>query len=89
LYGYIRIFTFGVPNPVEFISEFVRLTALVSKRELIIDVRGNGGGHIYASEGLLQALTPFPITPEPTQFITTQLDVNVTINASILNMQVV
>jgi hypothetical protein len=39
----------------------------------VIDVRGNGGGHIYAAEGLLQVLTPEPIRPEPTQFTTTEL----------------
>jgi hypothetical protein len=40
---------------------------------LIIDVRDNGGGLIWASEGLLQLLTPRHIKPEPAQFINTPL----------------
>ena len=73
-FGYIRIFTFHVENPDGFIDEFIRLVSLLPKNGLIIDVRGNGGGNILASEGLLQTLTPYPITPEPTQFINTPLN---------------
>ena len=72
-FGYIRIFTFNVEDPEAFIDEFVRLAELLPQEGLIVDVRGNGGGHIHASEGLLQVLTPVEITPEPTQFINTPL----------------
>jgi len=73
-FGYIRIFTFNVDDPEAFIDEFIRLAELLPQEGLIIDVRGNGGGHIFASEGLLQVLTPRAITPEPTQFINTPLN---------------
>lgn len=73
-FGYIRIFTFSVNNPGAFIDEFIRLADLLPRNGLIVDVRGNGGGHIHASEGLLQVLTPAEITPEPTQFINTPLN---------------
>ncbi len=73
-FGYIRIFTFSVNNPEAFINEFIRLVELLPQQGLIVDVRGNGGGHIYASEGLLQVLTNVDITPEPTQFINTPLN---------------
>lgn len=76
-FGYIRIFTFSVDNPKEFILEFARLARLLPQRGLMIDVRGNGGGHIYASEGLLQLLTPVEITPEPTQFINSALNARI------------
>ena len=76
-FGYIRIFTFNVNNPEAFIDEFIRLTELLPHKGLIVDVRGNGGGHIYASEGLLQVLTPLEITPEPTQFINTPLNARI------------
>ena len=37
-------------------------------------MRGNGGGHIFASEFTLQTLTPRPIAPEPVQFSCTPLN---------------
>jgi len=76
-FGYVRIFTFNVGNPTAFIEEFVRLATLLPQDGLIVDVRGNGGGHIHASEGLLQVLTPGEITPEPTQFICTPLNTKI------------
>lgn len=74
-YGHIRIFSFNVNDPDGFVAEFIRLVGLLPQNGLIIDVRGNGGGHIYASEFLLQTLTPRAITPEPVQFIATPLNV--------------
>lgn len=76
-YGHIRVFTFNVNDPDGFVAEFVRLIGLLPQNGLIVDVRGNGGGHIFASEFLLQTLTPRAITPEPTQFITTPLNVRI------------
>ncbi len=75
--AYIRIFTFAVDDPQGFIEEFIRLVALLPQAGLIIDVRGNGGGHIWASEGLLQLLTPVEIEPEPVQFINTPLNLRI------------
>jgi len=72
-YGHIRIFTFNVDNDDDFVAEFIRLVELLPQNGLIVDVRGNGGGLIYASERLLQVLTPHQIKPEPTQFINTPL----------------
>ncbi|UOY02296.1 hypothetical protein MVA48_02620 [Blastococcus sp. PRF04-17] len=70
-FGHLRIFTFNVPDPEAFVDEFVRLAQLLPQEGLILDVRGNGGGHIYASEFTLQTLTPRRITPEPVQFVCT------------------
>jgi hypothetical protein len=67
-FGHLRIFTFSVNDPAGFVAEFVRLIELLPQNGLILDVRGNGGGHIYASEFTLQTLTPRPIVPEPVQF---------------------
>jgi hypothetical protein len=72
-FGYIRIFTFDVDDADKFVEEFVRLAELLPQNGLIIDVRGNGGGLIWASERLLQVLTPRSIEPEPVQFINTPL----------------
>ena len=74
-YGHLRIFTFSVNDPVAFRDEFVRLASLLPQNGLIVDVRDNGGGHIYASEFTLQTMTPRHIQPEPVQFISTALNV--------------
>jgi len=72
-YGYIRIFTFNVDDAGAFVDEFVRLADLLPGAGLIVDVRGNGGGLIYAAERLLQVLTPRRIEPQPAQFLNTSL----------------
>jgi C-terminal processing protease CtpA/Prc len=72
-FGHIRIFTFGVDDADAFVAEFARLAGLLPAGGLIVDVRGNGGGLIYASERLLQVLTPRHIVPEPAQMTTTPL----------------
>jgi Subtilase family/Peptidase family S41 len=73
-YGHLRIFTFNVDSPEAFVAEFVRLAELLPPTGLIVDVRGNGGGHIWAAELTLQTLTPRTITPEPTQFSSNPLN---------------
>ena len=72
-FGYIRIFTFNVRDADAFVQEFIRLAELLPQNGLIIDVRDNGGGLIYAGERLLQVLTPRRIEPERLQFINTPL----------------
>ncbi len=72
--GHLRIYSFNVSDPNAFVTEVERLIGLLPQTMLIIDVRGNGGGHIYASEGLLQLFTPRNVTPEPTQFLVSQLN---------------
>jgi hypothetical protein len=76
-FGHLRIFTFGVRDPQPFLGEFIRLITLLPQEGLILDVRGNPGGHIHASEFTLQTLTPHRITPEPVQFISTPLNLRV------------
>jgi hypothetical protein len=76
-FGHVRIFTFNVDDPAAFVSEFIRLTTLLPQEGLILDVRGNGGGHIFASEFTLQTLTPRRISPEPVQFIATPLNLRI------------
>ncbi len=64
-FGYLRIYAFDSP-PDTFIEELVRIIGLLPDRGLIIDVRGNPGGYIWASELALQLFTPNPI--QPTRF---------------------
>jgi peptidase S41-like protein len=72
-FGYIRIRTFSVDSDEAFVREFIRLAELMPKEGLIVDVRDNGGGLIFAGERLLQTLTARPIEPERLQFINTAL----------------
>ena len=74
--GYIRIFTFNVDNPRNFVNEFLRLIRKLPQNGLIVDVRGNGGGHIIASERILQLLTPNKIIPESFQIISSPITLN-------------
>ena len=64
-YGYLRIYGFDTA-PDAFIAELVRLIPLLPSRGLILDVRGNPGGYIWAAELALQLFTPKPI--QPTRF---------------------
>ncbi len=57
----------------EFVAEFKRLIEQLPQNGLIIDVRGNGGGNILASERSLQLLTSEPIEPARFQFINSPL----------------
>jgi C-terminal processing protease CtpA/Prc len=77
VFGHIRIFTFNVRDPDGFVDEFLRLIGLLPPDGLIIDVRGNGGGHIHASENTLQTLTPRTIKPEPVQFSSSDLNLTI------------
>ncbi len=64
-YGYLRIYGFDtLPEP--FITELLRLIPLLPDRGLILDLRGNPGGYIWAAELALQLFTPKPI--QPTRF---------------------
>jgi Peptidase family S41 len=64
-YGYLRIYGFdAAPDP--FIAELMRLIPMLPDRGLILDLRGNPGGYIWAAEMALQLFTPKPI--QPTRF---------------------
>ncbi|MFI1360265.1 S41 family peptidase [Streptomyces sp. NPDC020898] len=76
-FGHIRIHTFSVQDAGPFVEEFVRLIGLLPQNGLIVDVRDNGGGLVWASELTLQTLTPRRITPEPFQFICTPLNLRI------------
>lgn len=75
-FGYIRIRSFNMDDHKPFLQEFIRLAQALPQNGLILDVRENGGGLIYASEALLQLLTPQHIEPEPVQFISSSINLN-------------
>jgi hypothetical protein len=64
-FGYLRIYGFDT-DPETFISELLRLIPQLPDRGLILDIRANPGGYIWAAEMALQLFTPNRI--EPTRF---------------------
>jgi hypothetical protein len=78
-FGYIRLFSFDVDDPDEFVKDFARVIKSdgFPQEGLIIDVRGNGGGKIRAGERLLQLFTPRRIKPELFEFLNTPLNLEI------------
>ena len=71
VFGHLRIYSFRLPdqNVERFLTEMRRLLRAMPRAGLIVDVRGNPGGHIEAAERLLGLLTTRDVVPEPMQFI--------------------
>lgn len=61
-FGYLRIWAFE-DLAEEFVAELIRLIELLPDKGLIIDIRGNPGGYIWAAEMALQLFTPNHIEP--------------------------
>jgi C-terminal processing protease CtpA/Prc len=75
-FGYIRIYSFDVTDPNVFVDEFVqiitKMTEMLPKNGLIIDVRDNLGGRTTAAEMILQLVSPeSPIVPAGVYFANT------------------
>jgi hypothetical protein len=62
-FGHLRIWSFDVDDDDEFIAATIAHLRRLPDRGLIIDLRANPGGLIWAAERLLQLFTPNRITP--------------------------
>jgi C-terminal processing protease CtpA/Prc len=78
-FGYIRLYSFDVDDPDQFVREFAKLISSPDfpQEGLIIDLRGNGGGKIRAGERLLQLFTPRAVKPELFEFLNTPLNLEI------------
>jgi len=78
-FGYIRLFTFEVGDPEQFVRDFAEVIRSdgFPQDGLIIDVRSNPGGRIRAGERLLQLFTPRRIKPELFEFLNTPLNLEI------------
>jgi hypothetical protein len=62
-FGYLRVWSFDVDDDQHFLEAAIELLAKLSTQGLIIDLRDNPGGFIWAAERMLQLFTPNDVTP--------------------------
>lgn len=71
--GLLRLWSFDLNDDIGYLDEVVRLLGQVPQDGLIVDLRGNPGGLIWAAERLLQLFTPHRITPTRFSLLATEL----------------
>lgn len=62
-YGYLRIWSFDVDDDDEFLDAVIAHLRKLPNRGMIVDIRDNPGGFIWAAERMLQLFTPRDVTP--------------------------
>ncbi len=65
--GYLRIWSFDVKDDDAFVAEMIRLLQALPQQGVIVDLRGNPGGLIWAAERSLQLFTANRLI-QPTRF---------------------
>jgi len=71
--GYLRLWSFEMADDRAFVEEVVRLLGLLPQDGLIVDLRSNPGGLIWAAERLLQLFTPKRVEPARFSMLATPL----------------
>jgi hypothetical protein len=72
-FGYLRLWTFDVADDRPYVDEVMRLLGMLPDDGLIIDLRANPGGLIWAAERLLQLFGHQPISPTRFSLLATPL----------------
>ena len=72
-YGYLRLWSFDLADDDGFVAEVIDMLRELPPDGLIIDLRGNPGGLIWAAERLLQLFTPSRISPSRFSIIASDL----------------
>jgi hypothetical protein len=62
-FGYLRVWSFDVDDDQAFVEAAIKLLRGLPDRGLILDLRSNPGGLIWAAERLVQLFTPDHVTP--------------------------
>jgi len=73
VFGYLRLWSFDLADDDAFVTEVARLLRLLPAEGLIVDLRGNPGGLIWAAERLLQLFTPDQVAPTRFSMLATPL----------------
>ena len=71
--GYLRVWSFDVEDDDAFLAEVITLLEQLPQQGLVLDLRGNPGGLIWAAERMLQLFTPLTITPTRFSLLATPL----------------
>ncbi|GAA1839910.1 hypothetical protein GCM10009836_18930 [Pseudonocardia ailaonensis] len=71
--GYLRIWSFNLRAIDPFLDEVGRLLDLLPHDGLVVDLRGNPGGAVWAAERLLQSFGDGPIVPTRFAFLASPL----------------
>jgi Peptidase family S41 len=71
--GYLRLWSFDVADDGVYLTEVIRLLGMLPGRGLIIDLRSNPGGLIWAAERLFQLFTPGRVMPNRFSLLATSL----------------
>ncbi|MFP5282171.1 MAG: S41 family peptidase, partial [Actinomycetes bacterium] len=61
--GYLRIWSFDIDDDDAFVAELIRLLGLLPPTGLVVDLRANPGGLVWAAERALQLFTDAHILP--------------------------
>ena len=72
-FGYLRLWSFDLLDDDAYLAEVIELLARLPQGGLIIDLRSNPGGLIWAAERLLQLFTPHPVQPTRFSLVATEL----------------
>ena len=62
-FGYLRIWSFDVDDDDAFLEAAIVMLRRLPDRGLILDLRDNPGGFIWAAERMLQLFTPYTVSP--------------------------
>lgn len=72
-FGLLRLWSFDINDDDLYVKEVISLLHQLPQGGLIIDLRGNPGGLIWAAERLLQLFTPRHVTPTRFSLLATEL----------------
>jgi len=72
-FGYLRLWSFDLIDDEGFLQEAIDLLDVMPNEGLIIDLRSNPGGLIWAAERLLQLFSPRSISPTRFSLLATDL----------------
>lgn len=72
-FGHLRLWSFDINDDDGFIAEVIELLHELPRNGLIIDLRGNPGGLVWAAERMLQLFTPNEVSPTRFSMLATDL----------------